>query len=65
MNVSNHTTLSTVLKKADLKKDGRNARITDIAKKRGFLDSNGNVTPKGRKFLQERMENASLSTNEN
>tara|TARA_B100000609_G_scaffold141701_1_gene113766 strand:- start:124 stop:321 length:198 start_codon:yes stop_codon:yes gene_type:complete len=64
MNVSNHTTLSTVLKKADLKKDGRNARITDIAKKRGFLDSNGNVTPKGRKFLQERMVNASLSKNE-
>ena len=64
MNVSNHTTLSTVLKKADLKKDGRNARIADIAKKRGFLDSNGNVTPKGRKFLQERMINASLSKNE-
>ena len=64
MNVSNHTTLSTVLKKAELKKDGRNARISDFAKKRGFLDSNGNVTPKGRKFLQERMINASLSKNE-
>ena len=64
MNVSNHTTLSTVLKKADQKKDGRNASITDIAKKRGFLDSSGNVTPKGRRFLQERMINASLSKNE-
>ena len=64
MNVSNHTTLSTVLKKAEQKNDGRNARITDIAKKRGLIDSSGNVTPKGRKFLQERMENASLSTNE-
>ena len=64
MNVSNHTTLSTVLKQAEPKKDGRNASITDIAKKRGFLDSNGNVTPKGRKFLQERMTNASLSINE-
>ena len=61
MNVSNHTTLSSVLKKAEQKKDGRNARITDIAKERGFLDSNGNVTPKGRKFLQERMTKASLS----
>ena len=64
MNVSNHSTLNTVLKKAEQKKEGRNARITDIAKKRGFLDSNGNVTPKGRKFLQDRMINASLSINE-
>ena len=38
MNVSNHTMLSSVLKKAEQKKDGRNARITDIAKERGFLD---------------------------
>jgi len=64
MNVSNHTTLSSVLKKAEQKKGGRNASITDIAKERGFLDSNGNVTPKGQKFLQERMTNASLSINE-
>ena len=64
MNVSNHSMLNTVLKNAEQKKYGRNARITDIAKKRGFLDSNGNVTPKGRKFLQDRMINASLSINE-
>lgn len=63
MNVSNHTTLSTVLKKAEQKKDGRNATIAEIAKERGFLDTNGNVTPKGHKFLQERMTNASLSIN--
>jgi len=64
MNISNHTTLSSVLKKAGHKKGGGNASITDIAKKRGFLDSNGNVTPKGRKFLQDRMINASISVNE-
>ena len=64
MNVSNHTMLSSVLKKAEQEKDGRNTSITDIAKKRGFLDSSGNVTPKGRKFLQERMTNASLSITE-
>ena len=63
MNISNHTTLSSVLKKTGQKKGGGNASITDIAKKRGLLDSNGNVTPKGQKFLQERMKNASLSIN--
>lgn len=64
MNVSNHTMLSSVLKKAEQEKDGRHTRIADIAKERGFLDSKGNVTPKGRKFLQERMTNASLSITE-
>ena len=64
MNVSNHTMLSSVLKKAEQEKDGRNTRIADIAKEQGFLDSNGNVTPKGRKFLQERLTNASLSITE-
>ena len=64
MNVSNHTMLSSVLKKAEQEKNVRNTRITDIAKERGFLDSNGNVTPKGRKFLQDRITNASLSITE-
>ena len=64
MNVSNHTMLSSVLKKAEQEKNGHTTRITDIAKQRGFLDSNGNVTPKGRKFLQERMTKASLSISE-
>ena len=64
MNVSNRTTLRSVFKKAEQEIDGRNAKITDVAKKRGFLDSNGNVTPKGQKFLQDRIINASLSINE-
>ena len=62
MNVSDYNTIKTVLKKTERKKNKRaNIGIVDIAKERGYIDSSGRVTPEGRRFLQKRIENSSLT----
>ena len=60
MNVSDNNTVKTILKTAEQKRESRDIGIIDIAKKRGFIDKSGKVTPKGQKFLKERIVNSSL-----
>tara|TARA_B100000902_G_scaffold344267_1_gene349550 strand:- start:253 stop:564 length:312 start_codon:yes stop_codon:yes gene_type:complete len=61
MNVNNLSTLGTILKKAEQKKESQTIGIIDIAKAKGFIDKLGKVTPEGKKFLQERIVNSSLT----
>ena len=61
MNVSDYNTIKTVLKKAERQNNRANIGIIDIAKERGYIDSSGRVTPEGRRFLQKRIENSSLT----
>jgi len=64
MNVSDYNTVKTVLKKAGQKTQSRDIGVIDIAKQRGFIDKSGKVTPEGQKFLQERIENSSLTVSD-
>ena len=61
MNVSDYNTIKTVLKKTEGKNKRAKIGIIDIAKERGYIDSSGKVTPEGRRFLQKRIENSSLT----
>ena len=61
MNVSDYNTIKTVLKKTERQNNRANIGIIDIAKERGYIDSSGRVTPEGRRFLQKRIENSSLT----
>ena len=61
MNVSDYNTIKTVLKKTAKQKKRADIGIIDIAKERGYIDSSGRVTPEGRRFLQKRIENSSLT----
>ena len=61
MNVSDYNTIKPVLKKTDRQNKKANIGIIDIAKERGYIDSSGKVTPEGRRFLQKRIENSSLT----
>ena len=61
MNISDYNTIKTVLKKTERQNKRANIGIIDIAKERGYIDSNGRVTPEGRRFLQKRIENSSLT----
>ena len=61
MNVRDYNTIKTVLKKADRQNNRANIGIIDIAKERGYIDSSGKVTPEGRRFLQKRIQNSSLT----
>ena len=61
MNVSDYNTIKTVLKKTDRQNKRASIGIIDIAKERGYIDSSGRVTPEGRRFLQKRIENSSLT----
>jgi len=64
MNVSDYNTVKTVLKKAEEKTESGDRGIIDIAKKRGFIDNNGKVTPEGQRFLHERIINSSLTVSD-
>ena len=64
MNVSDYNTVKTVLKRAEIKAESRDRGIIDIAKKRGFIDKNGKVTPEGQRFLHERIIKSSLSVSD-
>ena len=61
MNISDYHTIKTVLKKTERQNKRANIGIIDIAKERGYIDSSGRVTPEGRRFLQKRIENSSLT----
>ena len=61
MNVSDYNTIKTVLKRTERQNKRANIGIIDIAKERGYIDSSGRVTPEGRRFLQKRIENSSLT----
>ena len=61
MNVSDYNTIKTVLKKTERQNNRANIGIIDIAKESGYIDSSGRVTPEGRRFLQKRIENSSLT----
>ena len=61
MNVSDYNTIKTVLKKTERQNKRADLGIIDIAKERGYIDSSGRVTPEGRRFLQKRIENSSLT----
>ena len=61
MNVSDYNTIKTVLKKTERQNNRANIGIIDIAKERGYIDSSGRVAPEGRRFLQKRIENSSLT----
>ena len=61
MNISDYNTIKTVLKKTDRQNKKASIGIIDIAKERGYIDSSGKVTPEGRRFLQKRIENSSLT----
>ena len=61
MNVSDYNTIKTVLKKTERQNNRANIGIIDIARERGYIDSSGRVTPEGRRFLQKRIENSSLT----
>ena len=65
MNVSNYNIIKTALKKTEGKNKIAKIGIIDIAKERGYIDGNGRVTPEGRKFLQNRIENSSLTVSDN
>ena len=61
MNVSDYNTIKTVLKKTERQNKRASIGIIDIAKERGYIDSSGRVTPEGRRFLQKRIEDSSLT----
>ena len=65
MNVSDYNTIKSVQKKTERKNKRTNIGIIDIAKERGYIDGNGRVTPEGRKFLKNRIENSSLTVSDN
>tara|TARA_B100000963_G_C22391799_1_gene564833 strand:+ start:448 stop:645 length:198 start_codon:yes stop_codon:yes gene_type:complete len=64
MNVSDYNTVKTVLKRAEIKAESRDRGIIDIAKRRGFIDKNGKVTPEGQRFLHARIIKSSLSVSD-
>jgi len=64
MNVSDYNTIKTVLKKTERENKRTNIGIVDIARERGYIDDRGKVTPEGRKFLQNRIVNSSLTVSD-